>query len=47
MLINEDVLIYENSNHFGNYAWKLENVIKYEKPIFCKGQLGLWNFDME
>jgi len=26
----------------GNYAWQLKNVLQ-QKPIKCKGQLGLWN----
>ena len=29
------------------YAWKLENVIKYDKPIPIKGKLGLWNYEEE
>ena len=36
--------IYGN-NHIGMYAWKLENVIKYSKPIYVKGKLGLWNYE--
>ena len=40
-------LVYGKSKHVGNYAWKLENVIKYNEPIYCKGQLGLWNFDFD
>jgi len=40
-------LVYQKSKHTRNYAWKLENVIKYEEPIYCKGQLGLWNFEMK
>lgn len=38
-------LVYGQKNHLGLYAWKLENVIKYSKPIPCKGKLGLWNFE--
>ncbi len=37
-------LVYEN-NHVGLYAFKLENVKKYDKRIKIKGKLGLWNFD--
>ena len=37
--------IYGRSNHVENYAWKLENVKKYDKPIPTKGKLGLWNYD--
>ena len=39
--------VYDKSNHVETYAWKLENVIKYEKPIYIKGQLGLWNYNFE
>ena len=39
--------VYGRSNHVETYAWKLENVIKYEKPIYIKGQLGLWNYNFE
>ena len=42
--INSDV--YSKSNHIGKYAWKLENIKKYNKPIFEKGNLGLWNYDI-
>jgi len=38
-------IVYENSNHKETYAWKLENIKKYDKPIPCKGKLGLWNYD--
>lgn len=38
-------LVYGKSGHVEKYAWKLENVKKYEEPIFVKGQLGLWNYD--
>ena len=38
-----DSIVYGN-NHIGNYAWKLENIKKYENPIYVKGKLGLWNY---
>ncbi|MGN1338448.1 MAG: ASCH domain-containing protein [Candidatus Coprovivens sp.] len=44
-LISIDPIVYGRSNHVENYAWKLENIIKYEEPIYIKGQLGLWNYD--
>jgi len=47
MLRNIDPIVYGRSNHVETYAWKLENVIKYDKPIYCKGKLGLWNYDKE
>ena len=36
-------LVYGKSGHVEKYAWKLENVKKYDEPIYIKGQLGLWN----
>ena len=42
-LMEIDPVVYGRSNHAENYAWKLENIIKYDSPIYCKGQLGLWN----
>ena len=46
-LMEIDPIVYGKSNHVEKYAWKLENVIKYNNPIYCKGKLGLWNYDME
>ena len=46
-LLKIDSTVYGKSNHIEKFAWKLENVIKYSEPIFCKGQLGLWNYDKE
>lgn len=31
----------------GRYAWHLENPILFNTPIPAKGQLNLWNFDIE
>ena len=36
--------IYAN-DHVNMYAWKLENIKKYDKPIYIKGKLGLWNYE--
>lgn len=44
-LRNIDPIVYGRSNHVENYAWKLENIVKYDQPIYCKGHLGLWNYD--
>lgn len=41
-----DPVVYGRSNHAQTYAWKLENIIKYEEPIPCKGKLGLWNYEI-
>lgn len=45
-LINIDPIVYGRNNHVCTYAWKLENVIKYKKPIPIKGKLGLWNYNL-
>ena len=39
-----DKNVYGN-NHVGLYAFKLENIVKYDKKIKVKGKLGLWNYD--
>lgn len=39
-------IVYAKSNHIEDYAWKLENIKKYEKPIPAKGKLGLWNYEV-
>ena len=41
-----DPIIYGRSNHVETYAWKLENIKKFDTPIPCKGKLGLWNYDI-
>lgn len=44
-LLKKDKIVYGQSDHAIDYAWKLENVIKYEEPISVKGKLGLWNYE--
>ena len=44
-LRNIDQIIYGKSNHVEKYAWKLENIVKYDEPIYIKGKLGLWNYE--
>ncbi len=44
-LLNINETVYGRSNHEGLYAWKLENIKKYDKPIYIKGKLGLWNYE--
>lgn len=46
-LLKIDKTIYGRESHEMKYAWKLENVIKYDKPIPIKGKLGLWNYEEE
>ena len=43
-LRKENPVIYRN-NHIGMYAWKLDNIVKYEKCIAVKGKLGLWDYE--
>lgn len=44
-LIKQNPLVYQNNNDKRIYAWKLENIKKYDKPIYVKGMLGLWNYN--
>ena len=44
-LLKENPVVYKKSNYSREYAWKLDNIIKYDEPIYIKGQLGLWNYD--
>ena len=44
-LRNIDPVVYGRSNHIETYAWKLENIKKYDNPIYIKGKLGLWNYE--
>lgn len=46
-LLKRDKIVYGQSDHASDYAWKLENVIKYEEPISVKGKLGLWNYEFD
>ena len=38
-------IVYGNSGHVENYAWKLENIKKHDKKIKVNGKLGLWNYE--
>ncbi len=38
-------VVYGRSNHVEKYAWKLENIKKYDEPIPAIGKLSLWNYD--
>lgn len=44
-LLEIDNIVYGRSTHKMKYAWKLDNIIKYDNPIFVKGKLGLWNYE--
>lgn len=43
-LIQIDSVVYGKNSHQATYAWKLENIKKYDNPIYIKGKLGLWNY---
>lgn len=45
-LLDIDPIVYGRSNHVSNYAWKLDDVVRYDKPMYVKGKLGLWNYDI-
>ena len=45
-LRNINPVVYGKSSYTENYAWKLENIKKYDNPIYVKGKLGLWNYDI-
>lgn len=44
-LLKEDSVVYGISDHKNDFAFKLDNVIKYDMPIYVKGKLGLWNYN--
>lgn len=46
-LIRKNPIVYGKSNHTETYAWKLDNIKKYDNVIYTKGKLGIWNYDME
>ena len=45
-LRDKNPVVYGRSNHTETYAWKLDNIKKYEKVIPVKGKLGLWNYEL-
>lgn len=47
ILINEKCDVYTKSSFESNYGWKIENVRVFDPPIKAKGNLGLWNYEME
>ncbi len=42
-----DPLVYSKNSHVAKYAWHLENIKKYDRVIYAKGKLGLWNYEMK
>ena len=47
LLKKENNDIYTESSFAENFGWQIENVEMFDKPIDAKGQLSLWNFDLE
>lgn len=45
-LLIENADIYKNSE-IGSFAFKIEDVVKFENEIEVNGMLGLWNYDLE
>lgn len=43
-LRKDNRLVYRG-NYKDNYAWKIENVVKFDKTISVNGKLGLWNYE--
>ena len=46
-LKKKNLLAYGVTEHKMTYAWKLENVKKFNKRYFVKGKLSLWKFDID
>ena len=44
-IIKENELVYGIVRNRNGYAFVLDNIIKYDKPIKAKGKLGLWNYE--
>ena len=42
-LLEENYEVYKTSS---GYAFVLINIKKYDKPIYCKGKLGFWEYDI-
>lgn len=43
-LLLEDKHIYKGSE-IGSYAWKLDNVVMFDKQIEINGKLSLWEYE--
>ena len=43
------MLIYGRNSHVDLYAWKLDNIVRYndEDRIKVNGKLGLWEYNDE
>ena len=47
MLLKENNEIYTKSSFQENYGWQVENVEVFNHPIPVKGQLSLWEYEVE
>ena len=47
MLLKENNEIYTKSSFQENYGWQVENVEAFNHPIPVKGQLSLWEYEVE
>lgn len=46
MCQKENNEVYAKSTFAENYAWQLDNVEVFEKPIEAKGKLSLWEYNL-
>ena len=46
MCLKENSKVYEKSTFIEKYAFKLENIEKFEAPIEAKGKLSFWEYDL-
>lgn len=44
LLENKDIYMRAS---IGDYAWKLDNIVIFDKQIEAKGKLSLWDYDIE
>lgn len=47
MLLKENNEIYTKSSFQENYGWQVENVEVFNHPMPVKGQLSLWEYEVE
>ena len=46
-LLKENKDIYAKSSFQENYGWQMDNVQVFKEPIETKGQLSLWEYNIE
>lgn len=47
MLLKENPDIYTKSSFQENYGWQVENVMVFDEPIDAKGNLSLWEYEVD